>query len=204
MSLVKTQRLDNRLNPETKTVSVMHQFIYALAAMGVTMVLSLNLSNGSRRAAQQMFINEAATQLTGVAYDVLEDIEKQSIAFDQRTDESRYAKPIQFPLVKSRTDLTPEANFGGCLVYDECRDIDDFDGLQITRSTQDHEFVIDLAVRYVDEAVPTQVSSSQTYAKRISARVTHPSLEINGHPLRVTISRIVTYHRVTQKAGIWL
>jgi hypothetical protein len=182
----------------------MHQFIYALAALGMTMVLSLNLSNGSRRTAERMFVNEAVTQLSGVAYDVLEDIERSGIAFDQRTDESRYAKPIQFPLVKRASDLTPEAQFGGCQDYSVCKDVDDFHGMQLVRQTQDFQFVVDLSVRYVDEGNPTELAGTQTFAKRISATVTHPSIVINGNPLRVTISRIVTYHRVTEKAGIWL
>ncbi|MGA7306768.1 MAG: hypothetical protein WBW88_17985 [Rhodothermales bacterium] len=182
----------------------MHQFIYALAALGVTMVLSLTMSNGSRRAAQRIYINEAVTQLSGVAYDVLEDIERSGIAFDERTDESRFAKPIQFPLVKSSSDLTPETEFGGCTEYTACKDIDDFDGMEITRTTQDYSYDIGLSVRYVNESVPSEVSTSQTFAKRIDATVKHPSITINGEPLTVTVSRIVTYHRVTEKAGVWL
>jgi disulfide oxidoreductase YuzD len=182
----------------------MHQFIYALAALGLTMILSLNLSNGARRTAQSVFINEAATQLSGVAYDVLEDIERAGIAFDKETDESRHPKPVMFPLVKTSGELTPVAQFGGCVDFDACRDVDDFDGLQITRTTQNHVYLIDFSVRYVDESNPTEVASTQTFAKRISAKVTHPSIMINGEPLQVTISRIVTYHRVTEKTGVWL
>jgi hypothetical protein len=182
----------------------MHQFIYLLSALGLTMILSLNLTNGSRRTAQRMYINEAVTQLSGVAYDILEDIERSNIAFDERTDESRYPKPIIFPLVKTADELTPAAEFGGCNEYAACRDIDDFDGLQVTRTTQDHTYVIDLAVRYVEESSPTDTTSSQTFAKRISATVTHPAIQINGTPLTVTTARIVTYHRVTEKTGIWL
>lgn len=182
----------------------MHQYLYALAALGLTMIFSLNLSNGTRHASQRIFINEAVTQLSGVAYDVLEDIERSGIAFDKETDESRHPKPVMFPLVKSAGELTPEAEFGGCVDYDACRDVDDFDGLQITRTTQDHEYLIDLSVSYVEESNPTEVVSTQTFAKRISATVTHPSLVINGQPLQVTIARIVTYHRITEKAGIWL
>lgn len=182
----------------------MHQFIYAIAAMGVAMVLSLSLSSGSRNAAQRAYINEAATQLSGVAYGVLEDIERSTIAFDAKTDESRYSKPITFPLVKHASELTPESEFGGCVAYEACRDVDDFDGLQITRTSQDYEFVVTLSVRYVAESDPTQPLGSQSFAKRVSATVTHPTIMINGDPLRVTVSRIVTYHRITEKSGIWL
>lgn len=182
----------------------MHQFIYALVALGLSMVLSLTMSNGSRRTAQRMYLNEAVTQLSGVAYDVLEDIERQGVAFDKRTDESRYSKPIMYPLVRSTSDLTPVEQFGGCTDFDACKDLDDFDGLQITRTTQDYNYVINFSVRYVNESTPTEEASSQTFAKRISATITHPTIVINGNPLTVTISRIVTYHRVTQKTGIWL
>lgn len=151
-----------------------------------------------------MYLNEAVTQLTGVAYDVLEDIERQGIAFDKRTDESRYSKPIMYPLVRSSSDLTPVTEFGGCTDFNACKDLDDFDGLEITRTTQGFEYVINLSVRYVNEEVPTEESLSQTFAKRVSATVAHPSIVVNGKPLTVTISRIVTYHRVTQKTGIWL
>lgn len=182
----------------------MRQVIYAVSALMGMLILSLNMGRGARVTAHRVFLNEVETQLAGVAYDVLENIERRGVAFDEATDESQFPKPIKFPVVNDASELTPASDFGGCSDYSLCNDVDDFHGLTITRYTQGTQYEITLSVRYVDENDPTVQSPGQSFVKEISVMVTNPSVRINGEPVSVVIPRIVSYHRITWKKGIWL
>jgi len=182
----------------------MQHFIYLIAAVLLTVTMSSNLMKSTRSASERVFINEVETQLTGVAYDVLENIERRGIPFDESTDESQLPKPVKFPVVRVASELTPASEFGGCNDYDICTDVDDFHGMTITKTTQGTTFVVALSVRYVSESDPTIPVGSQTFTKEITARVSIPSVLINGIPISVSVSRLVTYHRITWKSGVWL
>jgi hypothetical protein len=177
----------------------MSSLIYAILAILLLMFLGLNMTRGQLRTQDKMVVNEVATELSGVAYSVLDFIGRRP--FDERTDESKITPPIVYPVITSTSQLTPAANFGGCtsmaLVAVQCDDVDDYHLLTGSTTVGGLTYSYAISVRYVNPANPSQAAGSQTYAKEVSVTVQNPYLTMNGAPLPVVMRRVFSYNRHT-------
>ena len=118
-----------------------------------------------------------------LADDLIEEIKQK--AFDEQTVEWR-AIPVE--------QLTPIASFGpiddGESSVNDFDDIDDYHGYQKSVSLPHVEnYSVMSTVDYVSASDPDVTSSTQTYFKKITVRVTSPYI---SHPVR--LSFIFTLH----------
>lgn len=187
----------------------MSSLIYGILAILLIVFLGLNMQRGQLRTEERMMVNEVATDLSGVAYSILDFIGRTP--FDELTDESKRGQPVVYPVITSPTGLTAAASFGGCttlfsatpptdrfaLVNPTCDDVDDFHGLAgaIVVGGLSYDFTI--AVRYVDPANPATASGVNTYAKEVEVIVQNAHLTSNGAPMPVSMRRVFTYNRHT-------
>lgn len=170
------------------------QALYGILAMALVALLSLTAMQATRSTDNRILVNEVATQASGVGIDVLEAI--GSLPFDSKTDTT---KVFVFPAVTSADQLTAEADFGGCIAFVDCEDIDDFDGLTFTRDFDGLDFSVTVAVRYVNEVSPDQYTGTQTYAKEVRLLISNPYVYFTNpsNPLTVEMRRVFSYQRVT-------
>jgi hypothetical protein len=178
----------------------MSSLIYAILAILMLMFLGLNMTRGQLRTQDKILLNEVATELSGVAYSILDFIGRRP--FDENTDESKVPQPVEYPVITDVSELTAENNFGGCtamaLVDPTCDDIDDFDGLTGTTTVGGLTYSYVVNVRYVNPANPATTSGGNpTYAKEVEVTVQNPYLTMNGAPLPVTLRRVFSYNRHT-------
>ncbi len=175
------------------------QVFYAIIAMTLIALLSITLQRGTHGAFRKKVVNEVATQLTGVGVDVLENIGRKW--FDSQVDTTTI--PI-FPPVTDPAQLTPKGGFGGCTNYNApgpaCDDVDDYDGMSISRDVDGILYNVDIEVNYVDEANPDYQPGTNTYAKEVQLDISSPYLYFNdpSNPLTVRMTRIFT-HQMTTK-----
>lgn len=170
------------------------QVFYALIAMLLLALLSLTLQRGTHSAERRQIVNEMTTQLVGVGIDVIEHIGRQP--FDSQTDSNKVAT---VPPVTNAAQLTPKGSFGGCTDYNACEDVDDFDGLTITRDVGGLDFDVVIEINYVDENNPDVQPGFNTFAKEIRLSISSPHLYITKSiPLTVQIARVRAYDRATK------
>ncbi len=170
------------------------QVFYALIAMLLLALLSLTLQRGTHSAERRQIVNEMTTQLVGVGIDVVEHIGRQP--FDSQTDSNKVAT---VPPVTNANQLTPKGSFGGCTDYNSCEDVDDFDGLAITRIVDGLQFDVQIEVNYVDELTPDNQPGYNTFAKEVRLTISSPYLYITkSTPVSVQIARVIAYDRTTK------
>jgi hypothetical protein len=174
----------------------MVHLLYALTALMMVVLFAQNMQRGVLSGELRMEFNEVRTQMTGAAIDVIDDIDRQNVAFDRLTREVGM-EPSDFPLVTSASQLTPEDSFGGCSDFALCLDVDDFDDMILTRRVGDFIYDISIDVHYVDEANPNSQTGYQTFAKEVAVTVSHPAIVVGRDPLMVTIRRVFAYNRIT-------
>lgn len=180
----------------------MVQTIYGLTAILIVVMLALNVMRIVTGTERKMVVNEVATQVRGLAVDVMEHVGNKW--FDEVTDETD-AEPSDFPLVTASSFLTPESGFGttgdgiDCTAfYDpDCNDIDDYDGMTFSRDIEGIPFTATISVQYVDEDDPDQATGTQTYAKEVVVEVSSPFLLLGNDPITVTLRRTFAYNRIT-------
>lgn len=172
------------------------QLISTILAALLVGLFSIHMSRGIREVQNDMWQNETLTQVTGVGQDILEHIVRRP--FDENTDESK-KNPLVYPVITSAVMLTADASFGGCtgldLVTPTCDDIDDFDGLTVTRTIDNIPFQVLIAVQYVNPDDPSEASASKTVAKEVSLTITTPFIKVGGNNLEMKLSRVATYNR---------
>ncbi|MFV1981329.1 MAG: hypothetical protein ACC655_09270, partial [Rhodothermia bacterium] len=118
--------------------------------------------------------------------------------FDSKVDPDSVIVPeLGYPIVLSAAQLTPESSFGGCLDYSLCGDLDDFDGMIVTRGAGGLDYDATIEVKYVDENDPMVETGIQTFAKKVRIAVTQGSLIIGGEPLSTSYSRVFIYDKPT-------
>jgi hypothetical protein len=175
----------------------MSSMIYGILAILLIVFLGLNMQRGQLQTQDRMVVNEVATDLSGVAYSILDFIGRTP--FDENTDESKVPQPVEYPVITSTSQLTAAASFGGCgsltLVPEDCDDLDDFHGLTGTRTVGGLDYTFAVTVRYVDPANPNTVVGAPTYAKEVAVVVQNPYLTLNGAPMPVRMTRVHTYNR---------
>lgn len=175
----------------------MVQLIYSVLGLAVAILFSTTLARSSHKGGQNIVSNEVLTQMLGVGQDVLEDVGRRALPFDEKTDESKLPTPIDYPVVHSAAELTPADQFGGCVSYTACEDLDDFHGMSFTRTSNDIEYDVTVEVRYVDEDDPDTQGAAQTFAKEVNVIVANRSILMFGQPITVEYARVFTYDKAT-------
>lgn len=182
------------------------QLLYSVAALAIVMVFSLAFRGNMIASNQKVFLNEIGTQLTGVAYDVLDDIGRKDLAFDRNTNESLLTPPINYPLINGCSENTSPgsinwgcSNCGGCTdaFYDGCQDIDDFHGFSGADTVRGILYEFDISVQYVSETDPDDNAVGVTCHKEVTVDVVAPWFPVGNDTLRTSLSRVFTYDRIT-------
>lgn len=170
------------------------QVFYALIAIFILGLLSLTVQRSMHQLDSRMYVNEVVTQASGIATSVIDVI--GSRPFDAKTDT---LKVTTIPAVLSSDELTSAAGFGGCATFLLCEDIDDFDGLVISRELNGFVFTVTISVRYVIPTDPTQTSGSNTFAKEVLVEVSNPYLFVGSqsNPITVPFRRVFSYQKTT-------
>ena len=175
--------------------------IYAVLAIMLVGVFSMNMHRSMHQAQHKMVLNEVTTELTGAAYDVLEHIGRQP--FDENTNEQKIS-PLVYPIITAENQLTQAggAEWGTCtslsVTADTCDDLDDFDGVATTVVVDGFQYDVEIDVAYVDPANPNSLPGTRTYAKQVAVTISNTYIRVGGQPLEVTIKRVFTYNRHTQ------
>jgi len=164
----------------------MAQYIYSMGALLGILLFSMMMNQGRVLSQQQNFVNEASTQMMGIADGILDTIDRSDIPFDSGTAGQR--------VWEAKVDsLTPTSEFGGCGTIASCHDIDDFDGLTQSVSNQGMNFDVAISVEYVSRSNPDSVVATPTFSKRVSVTVTATSVLIGADSPHATISRVIPY-----------
>lgn len=146
--------------------------VNSFLSIGALILLALvNLQFNSSLLENQTIETENKIYLTAfsLADDLIEEIKQK--AFDAAT--------VDFP-TNDRSDLTPYQYFGSANseTYPNYNDIDDYQGFRRTVSLPHAEnYVVSCDVWYMDESNPDQISSTQTFYKKVKATVTSPYLK---------------------------
>lgn len=170
------------------------QVFYAIIAIFLLALLSLTVMRSTQRLDSRIYVNEVVTQASGVATGIIETIGRKP--FDSKTDTTKVST---FPAVTSTNQLTSEANFGGCTNFSLCEDIDDFNGLVITRLLNGFEFTATITIKYVSPVDPDYYTGTQTFAKEVLVEITSPYLYVGSrsNPITVPFRRIFSYQKAT-------
>jgi len=146
--------------------------VNSFLSIGALILLALvNLQFNTSLLDNQTIETENKIYLTAfsLADDLIEEIKQK--AFDAVT--------VDFP-TNDRSDLTPYQNFGPASseIYPNYNDIDDYQRYIKTVSLPHAEnYVVSCEVWYVNESNPDQISSTQTFYKKVKVTVTSPYLK---------------------------
>ena len=159
-----------------------NQFL-ALGAIMLLALISLRFNTTVLENRTTEIENKVYLTAFSLADDLIEEIKQK--AFDEQTVEWRAIPADQ---------LTPSTSFGpvdpGESSVNDFDDIDDYDGYEKAVSLPHVEnYSITSNVDYVSATDPDEISSSQTYFKRITVTVTSPYI---SHP--VMLSFVFTLH----------
>jgi len=175
----------------------MSQLIYSILGLAIAVLFATSLNTTIFVNMQRTYSNETLSQMLGIGEDILEDVGRRGLPFDEEVDEDRYQGPIQYPLVHVAWQLTPAASFGGCVTFTACLDLDDFDGMVEIRTVEGLVYEATISVVYVDESDPTIERSTQTFAKKVTVQISSPAIVVGNEPLSVSYSRVFTYEGST-------
>ena len=180
----------------------MAQTLYGLIALALVSMLALNLQRGTTNTQQRQIVNEVATQVTGVAGEVFDHIARDSVFFDKYVLDTRFLFP-KCGRTTSPSVFTPKASFVPAPRYATSRYVEGFDSMQVTIDRADIEYVVDIAVDYVDP-VTLAPSATPTFAKEVTLTISSPLLFLKtpSNPVEVTMRRVLEYDRVTKDAYI--
>jgi len=180
----------------------MTQVIYAIAALGIVAVIALSMQRSSGKSEQSVYTNEVLTQLVTVGRDVVDDIARQNLPFDAAVDPERLPSSATYPYVHDPNGLTDtnSTEWGNCLSFELCKDIDDFDQLDIEGERNGLEYTATISVRYAVVEDPNSTPSDfggRSFAKEITVTVETDAIQVNGEPISASYSRVLTYPRIT-------
>lgn len=187
----------------------MSQLIYAILAMALVLILSLNMARGISKTTSGQALNEVGTQLTGVGTEILEQIgrthfDAHNWQFGESTPTRPYCGRVASDRMFELSDPDPSAptsTMGDCATFSGCRYIEGFEGLSttVTRGELDYEVTVD-TVFYVDPNDFATASATQTFAKRVQITVENPFLYVGDdttNTFSLTLDRVFTYGCVT-------
>jgi len=175
----------------------MPQTLFALLAVMILGIFSLQMNRTIFAGEQKMILNEVATLATGVGTELLEEIGSKNYSFGianqvfhEGQRDSLYAKGN---FCNGPCLCDPDVNFAGCDF------ITSFDGKKATRERGGILFEVDFEVNYVQENDPSVISGTPTFVARVDLRITSPLLYVGSpdNPLEYKMSRVFTHPRVT-------
>jgi len=183
----------------------MAQLLYSISALGIAMMFAVSMQSSSHTGEGAVYRNEVLTQLVTIGRDIVDEIARQDLPFDEQVDPNRIPQPATYPYVFFPENLTPEAEFGnsGCYALDSCLDLDDFHSPDdpITGEHNGLEYSATITVRYVDVEDPTQPAPEDdlgmSFAKEIVVTVAADAIQVNGEPIAAEYRRVTTYPRIT-------
>lgn len=165
--------------------------LYVIAAV-LVFGLFANTINRSMVNTTEMTV-ESEVEYTGIsmAQSIIEEARVR--AFDKRTvsPSNRLSDPSVIPTASVPTGFTAIDSLGADAgeVYPNFNDFDDYNGLNITRTTGYGTYTITATVFYVNAGTPTANAGSKTSLKRLQVTVNHA--EMRGP---VTLSYVKTYY----------
>ncbi len=157
----------------------MPQTLGAFLAIMAVMTFSLNYYQASIRSQQAAINSEMEVMANAIGSEVMNFI--ASKPFDARTADNTVTRNN-----RNTGLLTASSNFGSCVVFENCNDIDDFHTIPgLKRSFEiepgkEIEFDVAVDVQYVDDAGAP--SASPTWVKQVTVFVSNPET-VNGVPL---------------------
>ena len=187
----------------------MSQIIYALLAMALVLILSLNLQRGISRTSQGQTVNEVGTQLTGVGTEILELIGRSHFDWynwenGDNTPDRPYCGRVaddQLAFLSEPDASNPTSTMGDCSDIGSCPYIEGFSGLDTTLTRSEFDYVVTVdTVHYVDPTDFTTISATQTFAKRVQVTVENPHLYVGDdttNTFSLTLDRVFTYGCIT-------
>lgn len=183
----------------------MSQLIYAISALGIVAVIAVSMQSSTHANEQAVYANEVLTQLVSIGRDVVDDIARQDLPFDETVDPDRLPPSATYPYVHEAWQLTDigATDWGGCSDFAECKDIDDFDGMDppLEGERNGLKYTASIKVQYVDLANPNNVltgtGSDKSFAKEIIVTVETSAIQVKGEPISATYSQVITYPRIT-------
>jgi hypothetical protein len=175
----------------------MGQLIYSVLGLFVAVLFSTSLNSAVRVNQNRNFTNEVLSQMLGIGEDILSDVGRRGLPFDEKVDEERYEGQVQYPLVHVAWELTPSGSFGGCDAPENCLDLDDFHGMKLDRIVEGLEYDIEIAVVYVNEADPEIESAVQTFAKKVTVTISSEAIYVRDEPLTISYARVFAYEQAT-------
>lgn len=160
------------------------QMMITLGALALLSLVILRVNNGFLNTSSILLDSKLGVLATSVATSVIE--EATGKAFDQKTDSAS---------VSNRTDLTTTLGPEPGETYPNYNDIDDYNGFhKIDKTMPAAEFEVNCEVNYVKDTNLDGKSSSRTWHKKITVRVTSPSmLGYDEVPDTVTMSAVYSY-----------
>jgi hypothetical protein len=183
----------------------MAQMIYSASALGIAMMFAVSMQSSSNTGEGAVYRNEVLTQLVTIGRDIVDEIARQDLPFDEQVDPNRIPQPATYPYVFFPVNLTPEAEFGnsGCYALNSCLDLDDFHSPDepVIGEHNGLEYSATITVRYVNEADPNlpapEEESGMSFAKEIVVTVAADAIQVNGEPIAAEYRRVTTYPRIT-------
>lgn len=195
-------------HPYTHTLTYAHtrkmaQTLYALMALALLSMVTLNMQRGTTNTQQRQIFNEVSTQVTGVASEVFDHIGRRGVYFDKYISDTRTTFPT-CGRVTSPAVFTAEAAFVAAGSYATSAYIEGFDGMtDVPVDRDDIQYLVDMEVRYVDP-VTLAPSATPTFAKEVTLTISSPLLFLRtpNNPVDVTMSRVFEYDVVTKASYI--
>jgi|SRR5690606_16244420 len=174
----------------------MPQTLFALLAVMILGIFSLQMNRTIFAGEQKMILNEVETLATGVGTELLEEIGARPYTVGTEgvilSEEAKGSLPAKGDFCGA-CGCNPDASFSGCFF------ITDFDGAKATRERNDIEFEVEIDVNYVLENDPAVISGTQTFSLRVDLTITSPLLYVGtpDNPLIYRMSRVFTHPQVT-------
>ena len=145
------------------------QSMLTIAAMILLAIISLRFNSAVTETSNAETNNKVYLTAFSLADNLIEEIKSKS--FDQTT--------VNFPTTNPAS-LTPSDSLGpdSGEVYPYYNDIDDYNGFQDTITAPYFEtYYVSCSVQYVSANDPDEVSSTQTFYKKVSVTVSSPFID---------------------------
>lgn len=147
----------------------MNQIFLSVGAMMLLSAIILTMNRSFIGTGQDTLKAEIGITAVSLATSVIE--EASGMAFDNKTDTVTATSTATLTAAAS---LGPEAG----QTYGAFNDFDDFNGYDTTYSLQrSGKFHIQATVTYVSPSTPNTVSATPTWDKKITVKVSSPSME---------------------------
>ena len=158
-----------------------NQMMLSIVAMIFLSMLILNVHSSTSDKLIILYSNESVIEATGIVQAIFEEI--QTKAFDEVTTT---APAKERDLLTSALSLGKETGEVACTDFD---DIDDYKNYTLNDTANVMgEFNLEVAVNYVEETSPYNITNEKTYMKRVDISISNESL-----PTTLTFNKLISY-----------